>query len=255
MAAHDWTKVSAGIFHHFHATWIPEIAMSLNAGLLPPQFYALAEQVTSEVYPDVIALEVDDEDRTPAHQPAAARAGAAGERAARAATTLPPPKTYLTSRTENVTYASVHKTVSIRHAEGHQVVALIEVLSSANKASRSELEAFLRKAQSALKRGIHLLVVDLYPPGRLDPHGVHGELWAALGQAPQELPADRPLLAVSYESGEEVTAYVEPFRVGDPLPAMPVFLAAGFYVELPLEPTYERAFEAVPAFWRERIVR
>lgn len=63
MLAHDWTRVSSGIFHHFHATWVPEIARSLNAGILPSDYYALAEQVDSEAAPDVITLEPAEEDR------------------------------------------------------------------------------------------------------------------------------------------------------------------------------------------------
>jgi hypothetical protein len=44
MPVHDWTRVDAGIFHHFHHDWITEIARALNRGILPPDYYALAEQ-------------------------------------------------------------------------------------------------------------------------------------------------------------------------------------------------------------------
>jgi Protein of unknown function (DUF4058) len=44
MPVHDWTLVDDGIFHHFHVTWVPEISIALNAGLLPQGYYALAEQ-------------------------------------------------------------------------------------------------------------------------------------------------------------------------------------------------------------------
>lgn len=30
MPVHDWTRVEAGIFHHFHHFWISEIARTLN---------------------------------------------------------------------------------------------------------------------------------------------------------------------------------------------------------------------------------
>jgi hypothetical protein len=30
MPIHDWTRVDAGIFHHFHQSWIPEISRALN---------------------------------------------------------------------------------------------------------------------------------------------------------------------------------------------------------------------------------
>jgi hypothetical protein len=99
------------------------------------------------------------------------------------------------------------------------------------------------------------LLVDLHPPGRLDPHGIHGELWAALGQAPSALPQGKPLLAASYEAGDEVTAYLEPFAVGDALPRMPLFLASRLYVTVPLEETYQHSFEAVPAYWRDKVAQ
>jgi len=254
MPASDWTRVSPGIFHHFHSTWVPEIARSLNAGVLPSGYYALAEQVTSDAAPDVIALELTDRSGSQSRTSKGdAREGADTAAPSGTTATLPSPRASVTLRTENVTYASLRKTITIRHVEGHEVVALIEVLSHANKASRSELEAFLRKAQAALKQGIHLLIVDLYPPGRLDPRGVHGELWAALGQTPPTLPLERPLIAAAYEAREEITAYLEPFAVGDELPEVPLFLDEGLYVSIALEATYRRAYEAVPPFWRARI--
>jgi hypothetical protein len=44
MGIHDWSRVDDGIFHHFHYAWIEELTRSLNAGVLPPDYYALAEQ-------------------------------------------------------------------------------------------------------------------------------------------------------------------------------------------------------------------
>ena len=58
MPAHDWTRVEAGIFHDFHCSWIVELKNALNAGLLPPQYYALAEQVAGRIAADVLALEL-----------------------------------------------------------------------------------------------------------------------------------------------------------------------------------------------------
>jgi hypothetical protein len=57
MRIHDWTRVHAGIFHDFHATWIPDIKRALNRGLLPPDYYALAEQIAGNLGPDVLTLQ------------------------------------------------------------------------------------------------------------------------------------------------------------------------------------------------------
>ena len=45
MPVHDWTRVSAGTFHDFHCTWIPEIKNRLNEGGLPAEYYAQVEQI------------------------------------------------------------------------------------------------------------------------------------------------------------------------------------------------------------------
>ena len=57
MPIHDWTRVEAGIFHDFHHGWIEEIKRALNAGLLPDDYYALAEQHASRFEPDVLTLQ------------------------------------------------------------------------------------------------------------------------------------------------------------------------------------------------------
>ena len=57
MPVHDWTRVDAGIFHHFHHAWIEEISRTLNAGLLPADYYALAQQFAGGFGPDVLTLQ------------------------------------------------------------------------------------------------------------------------------------------------------------------------------------------------------
>jgi hypothetical protein len=39
--------------------------------------------------------------------------------------------------------------------------------------------------------------------------------------------------------------YIQPAAVGDPLPDMPLFLAPGLYVAVPLEATYAAAFAGI----------
>ena len=56
MRMHDWTKVEAGIFHHFHHYWISAISEQLN-GQLPSDYYALAEQFAGGFGPDVLTLQ------------------------------------------------------------------------------------------------------------------------------------------------------------------------------------------------------
>ena len=57
MPMHDWKRVPATIYHHFHQQWTISICNALNAGLLPPGYSALVEQYSSGLYPDVLAVQ------------------------------------------------------------------------------------------------------------------------------------------------------------------------------------------------------
>src|SRR5437764_14640706 len=110
----------------------------------------------------------------------------------------------------------------------------VEIVSPGNKNNRSRLRALVEKAAELLDKGVHLLVADLHPPGTWDPSGIHAALWEWLGEKPFTPPAGKPLTVAAYESGVEVTAYVEPVAVGDVLPDMPLFLVPGGHVLVPL---------------------
>jgi len=59
MPVHAWTRVSAGTFHDFHNAWITELRNALNGGVLPEGYYALGEQRSGEVSPDVLTLHAE----------------------------------------------------------------------------------------------------------------------------------------------------------------------------------------------------
>jgi hypothetical protein len=69
MLVHDWTRVRAGIFQHFHFEWIGDVSRVLNRGLLPPNYYALAEQIAGELGPDVLTLHGPPGDAVLAEEP------------------------------------------------------------------------------------------------------------------------------------------------------------------------------------------
>jgi hypothetical protein len=52
MPLHDWARLDAGIFHHFHLHWIGATADVLNHRLLPGEYYALAEEQRAGFEPD-----------------------------------------------------------------------------------------------------------------------------------------------------------------------------------------------------------
>src|SRR5437588_8415617 len=77
MPVHDWTRVDAGIFHAFHHDWITEIARALNRGLLPPDYYALPEQIAGGLGPDVLTLRKPGDNGSPPHVAASPQGGIA----------------------------------------------------------------------------------------------------------------------------------------------------------------------------------
>jgi hypothetical protein len=44
MAIHDWSRVSAGIFHDFYIGWIVQLQRVLNSGILPRRYNAMLER-------------------------------------------------------------------------------------------------------------------------------------------------------------------------------------------------------------------
>ena len=242
MPAHDWTRVSAGTFHDFHSGWIIHLKDGLNDGLLPAEFYAMAEQRAGEVVPDVLTLSTDrhrPSDSVPVGAVALAEA---------------PPKVSLTMTPDvETTYVLARRTLSIRHTSDHRIVALVEIVSPGNKNRASALRVFVDKAISAIKQGIHLLVIDLNPPGIHDPDGIHGVIWDDMLSESYSAPDDRPLTLVAYSAEHMPCAYIEPFSVGTVLPEMPLFLTSGSYINVPLEKTYMSAYRGVPAFWKDVI--
>jgi hypothetical protein len=227
MPVHDWTRVDAGLFHHFHQNWTSALGNALNAGVLPRDYFALVEQHIQGPIPDVLTLELSSD--------AGASATDNGGLAVAAA-----PR-----RTEAQIYAGKANRMTVRHRHGN-VVAVVEIVSPGNKGSRSEFRAFVEKSADLIRQGVHLLVIDLFPPGRRDPQGIHKALWDEFLDEDLELPPDKPLTLAAYDAGPPRVAYVNFLAVNDALPDMPLFLKPEFYVPAPLEGTYQTTWAVFP---------
>jgi hypothetical protein len=247
MPVHDWTRVAAGVFHHFHLSWIDEIARALNAGVLPADYYAMGEQHAAGFEPDVLTLHATRPtggNGEPRQEARPIRESAA------TGVQLTLPTAHLIAETEMEFYRRKQNRVVVRHVSSDRIVAVVEILSPGNKSTRHALDRFVSKAADFLDRGVHLLLLDLQPPGRHDPSGIHGAVWDFIDGQEYRPPEDKRLTLVAYESDLSVRAFVEPIAVGDLLPDMPVFLVPGGHVPVPLERTYQAAWEAVPRRWR-----
>jgi hypothetical protein len=243
MPIHDWTRVPAGIFHAFHHGWIHEIARVLNQSLLPQDYYALPEQQAAGFGPDVLTLLGQPPDQDEPGTGGIATATAFQAR----------PRTRFMAETDARFYRRKKSSIAVRHVSGDRIVAMVEIVSPGNKASRRAFQAFVDKAWELLEHRIHLLLVDPFPPGRRDPDGVHAAIWAEIPGEPVQLPTEKPLTVVAYECDETTRAYIEPVAVGDALPDMPLFLQPDGCVFVPLETTYETAFAVMPRRWRKTL--
>ncbi len=240
MPMHDWTRVDAGIFHAFHHDWITEIARSLNRGLLPVEYYALAEQQAAGFGPDILTLQSPSYDN--------------GDAPSGVTTTLTQtaPKTRFTAEIpDSEFYRRKKSSIAIRHVSGDRFVALLEIVSPGNKSSKKALQALVTKACEFMEHRIHLLIIDPLPPTRRDPNGIHAAIWEEVQDDAFELPKDKRLTFVAYACGLSTRAYIEPMAVGDLLPDMPLFVEPENHVLVPLEITYQAAFAGLPERWRK----
>jgi Protein of unknown function (DUF4058) len=233
MPVHDWTRVDAGLFHAFHHRWIDALCDALNAGGLPPEYFALPEQRIHGPIPDVLTLKLS---------------GAAGPHPDNggAAVVTAPPRARLVRRTDAEVYAGKANRITVRHRHG-DAVAVIEIVSPGNKSSRSEFRAFVEKSADLIRQGIHLLVVDLFPPGKRDPHGMAKAIWDEFADDEFDLPPDKPLIEASFDAGPERVVYFDAIAVGEALPPMALFLKPGVHVPAPLESTYQTTWSVFPA--------
>lgn len=232
MPIHDWTRVDSGLFHAFHQSWIIHLCDALNDKRLPEDYYALPEQRSPGLIPDVLTLKLAEDSEPGAGSSALAVATA-------------PPRTRFVARSDADVYAEKANRLVIHHRHG-EIVAIVEIVSPGNKSSIKAFHDFTDKAASFVLNGVSLLIIDLFPPSTRDPRGIHEAIWGDFFDEKIVLPADKPLTLAAYQALPERVAYVEPVAVGDALPDMPIFLLENTYVPAPLEATYQTTWNVFP---------
>ncbi|CAN5182879.1 hypothetical protein BH10PLA2_BH10PLA2_03680 [soil metagenome] len=237
MPMHDWSRIPSGLFHDFHQTWTIQIKMALNSGILPKGISALVEQRGGRWESDDLATKHNYR---------------LGEEIGGAASVAAAPVVQFMGRTSKQVYATRANRVVVKHRLG-QTVAVLEIVSPDNKDSRAALRDFVEKMIDFLRAGIHVLVVDLFPPTPRDPFGLHKIIWDEIEERDFAFPGKKNRILASYETGKTQAFYVEPVAVGDVLPSMPLFLASGWHVPVPLESTYETTWNASPEDFRRAV--
>lgn len=241
MPVHDWSKVDAGLFHHFHQAWTARICDALNGGVLPAGYSALIEAKVNGFEPDVTAT-VGRSPTGPLPEGSVSVLDA-------------PPQTRHVSRpeTDAENYARRANRITVRHRKS-RVVAVIELVSWGNKDRRAAVDGFVGKMVGFLTRGVNLLVIDLHGPSSHDPDGIYKAIWDEIRDEPFELPPDKPLVLAACVGEPSPFAFVESVGAGDVLPEMPLFLDRVAYVRVPLEATYSDTWAHFPGPLRDDVL-
>jgi hypothetical protein len=214
--SHPWRSV--------HGAWAAAMARLLNQGVLPPGYYAmplLDREGPVEI--DVAAL----------HTPGTPNGSAVPQRWAPAAPAL------------DVAVelpAADEVEVQIFADDGDpRLAAAVELVSPRNKDRPRARQAFAVKCVNYLQRGSSVIVVDTVTTRRAD---VHGAILSLLGiESTTVVPAGLAALAYRAVAGEDETQQLQVWpallSLGQPLPTLPLWIAADFSVPLDLDASYQ----------------
>jgi hypothetical protein len=141
--------------------------------LLPDGYYALPEQHFGRPIADVLTLHASPAPSTPPFPLPPDTGGTAVAET--------PPRVHH-RQTIDPTALARRRTLAIRQVSGHRLVALLEIISPANKDRAQHVLDLATKVVDALDAGVHVLIVDLFPPMIHDPQGMHGAILQRLQQ-------------------------------------------------------------------------
>jgi hypothetical protein len=126
---------------------------------------------------------------------------------------------------------------------GRLLVAAIEIVSPANKDRLEKRNAFVGKCAALLQKGVAVSIVDLVT---IREFNLYAELMAFGGHPdPTMSSTSPPIYAASCHWRQRgpkalLEAWSHTLSVGQPLPTLPLWLAASLVVPLELEQSYEQ---------------
>ncbi|OWK43495.1 DUF4058 family protein [Fimbriiglobus ruber] len=126
---------------------------------------------------------------------------------------------------------------------GRTLVAVIELVSPANKDRQEKRNAFVGKCAALLRKGVSVSIVDVVTVRQFN---LYAELMAFLGQSDPTLSAEPPATYAAscrWLLGERralLETWSHTLTVGQPLPTLPLWLAPARVVPLDLERSYEK---------------
>jgi hypothetical protein len=214
----------------FHAAWIGALADDLNRRL--PSRYFAEEQVHAG---PSIEIDLATMERTHALATAPGNGGTVA--------TLPPQvwSPPAPAHTLPAIFADDFEIRVFSSLSGPTLVAVIELVSPANKDRPQARRSFATKCASYLHQGVSLLVIDTVTARHAN---LHNEILRLLEADPAaQLPPDVELYAVAYrpirrDEQDQIDVWPARFAVGDRLPELPLALNADLALPVNLEATY-----------------
>ncbi len=217
----------------FHTLWLATLVGSLNR-LLPRRFRAeAAVHLGRQVAADVAEWDLEPTDPAPALDEPEVN----GNGGVAVATWAPPAVTM----TVPITFPDEFEVQVLDLQQGRTLVAVIELVSPANKDRNESRDSFVGKCLAYLQRGLGLLVVDVVT-GRNA--GLFEQLLERLGQPTNSPPPELHAAAyrpVSRHERTELDLWLHPLVIGEGLPVMPLALRGYRPVPVDLETTYTQA--------------
>jgi hypothetical protein len=207
----------------FHASWATRIADQLTP--LVPTDFTVEE---SSHHAGGLEIDVASYDRKPGDRPE--------DDPWRSEWQPPQP-----DRTGPLAFSDQYEVKVFNLAGGRKLVAAIELVSPGNKDRASERLAFATKCANYLHNGIGLIVIDVVTERKANLHNETMRLMQA--ESGLEMTATPDLYAVSYRPvvrGErtELEVWLKTFRVGDPLPSLPLRLVGDYFIQVDFEAAY-----------------
>lgn len=218
----------------FHHTWATCIAQQLNQNLLPPDYFAEPEiSLGPEWEIDVATLSLSES------KPHRSAGGTAVWSPAR-------PKI---SAKVDFAHLDTCEVRVYQELGGAELRGAIELVSPANKDRPGSRRTFAAKCAGYLKHGIGLVIVDVVTSRSAN---LHQELFDVLEVKGRRSAweSSSGLYAVAYRpvtvrKSPRVEAWPESLALGEPLPALPLWLTLDLCVRVPFDEAYRSACKSL----------
>lgn len=211
----------------FHGAWAAAMARLLNHGVLPRGYYAVPlVDRDGPIEIDVATLH---------------------EQGSTVATDVP-----ITTQTWTPPSPGLAVTVELPLTDGVEVqiltdegdprlAAAVELVSPRNKDRPQTRQAFAAKCVGYLQQGSSLVIVDTVTTRRADLNAAILDLFEVdigIAAMPSSLAAVAYRTVALEEQRQQLQAWPAPLALGQPLPTLPLWIAADFSVPLDLEASY-----------------